>query len=151
MAMHALEHLPDLDSWDFKILATDLSNTAIKEARIAMYPKKMIEDLDGALVRKHFQRGTGSNEGLVKIAPHIRKLVTIRRLNLMDPWPFRGSFDVIFCRNVMIYFDQPTRARLVARMYDLLQPGGILVVGSAETLSGLDSNFRTVQPSVYVK
>ncbi len=88
---------------------------------------------------------------MVKIAPHIRKLVTIRRLNLMDPWPFQGPFDVIFCRNVMIYFDQPTRARLVARMYDLLGPGGILAVGSAETLSGLDSNFRTVQPSVYVK
>ncbi len=69
----------------------------------------------------------------------------------MDPWPFRGPFDVIFCRNVMIYFDRPTRARLVARMFDLLHPGGILAVGSAETLSGLNSNFRTVQPSVYVK
>jgi chemotaxis protein methyltransferase CheR len=88
---------------------------------------------------------------MVKIAPHIRKLVTIGRLNLMDPWPFRGPFDVIFCRNVMIYFDQSTRARLVSRMYDLLLPGGILAVGSAETLSGLDSRFRTVQPSVYVK
>ncbi len=88
---------------------------------------------------------------MVKIAPHIRKLVTIRRLNLMDPWPFRGPFDVIFCRNVMIYFDQQTRARLVGRMYDLLHPGGILAVGSAETLSGLNSKFRTVEPSVYVK
>ncbi len=151
LAMHAMEHLPDLDSWDFKILATDLSNSAIEEARIAMYPKKMLDNLDGALVRKHFRRGTGSNEGTVKIAPHICKLVTIRRLNLMDPWPFRGPFDVIFCRNVMIYFDQPTRARLVGRMYDLLCPGGILAVGSAETLSGLNSKFRTVQPSVYVK
>lgn len=151
LAMHAMQHLPNLDSWDFKILATDLSNTAIEEARIAMYPKKMLENLDGALVRKHFRRGTGSNEGMVKIAPHIRKLVTIERLNLMDPWPFRGPFDVIFCRNVMIYFDQPTRTRLLARMFELLRPGGILAVGSAETLSGLNSKFRTVQPSVYVK
>jgi len=151
LAMHAMEHLPDLDSWDFKILATDLSNTAIEEAKIAMYPKKMLENLDGALVRKYFRRGDGSNEGTVKIAPHIHKLVSVRRLNLMDPWPFRGPFDVIFCRNVMIYFDQPTRARLVSRMYDLLGPGGILAVGSAETLSGLNSKFRTVQPSVYVK
>lgn len=151
LAMHAMEHLPNLDSWDFKILATDLSNTAIEEARIAVYPTKMLENLDGALVRRYFRRGTGSNEGMVKIAPHIRNLVTIRRLNLMEPWPFRGPFDVIFCRNVMIYFDQPTRAHLLARMFDLLRPGGILAVGSAETLSGLSSKFRSVEPSVYVK
>ena len=151
LAMHAMEHLPDLDSWDFQILATDLSNSAIEEAKIGTYPKKMVDGLDGALVRKYFQRGSGPNEGMVKIAPHIHKLVTVRRLNLMDHWPFLGPFDVIFCRNVMIYFDQPTRAHLVGRMYDLLHPGGILAVGSAETLSGLNSNFRTVQPSVYVK
>ena len=102
-------------------------------------------------MREHFRRGTGSNEGTVKIAPHIHKLVSVRRLNLMDTWPFRGPLDVIFCRNVMIYFDKPTRARLVSRMYDLLLPGGILAIGSAETLSGLNSKFRTVQPSVYVK
>jgi len=63
----------------------------------------------------------------------------------------RGLFDVIFCRNVMIYFDRPTRSRLVQRMYNLLSPGGYLMIGSAETLSGLDSEFRLVQPATYQK
>ena len=69
----------------------------------------------------------------------------------MDPWPFRGHFDVIFCRNVMIYFDKETRQRLVARLYDLLRDGGVLAIGSAETLSGLDTPFRSVEPAIYVK
>ena len=146
-----MEHLHDFNSWDFKILATDLSNSAIKEAELATYPEKMIENLDRALARRYFEGGSGSNNGIVRVAKHIRDLVTVRRLNLMDYWPFKGPFDVIFCRNVMIYFDRSTREKLVNRMYDLLSPGGVLAIGSAETLSGFETQFRTVQPSVYVK
>ena len=151
MAIHAWEHLSNLDSWDLKILATDLSNSAIEDARRGVYPYKMVEILDRGLLKRHFLRGRGKQAKMVRVAPHVRRLVTVGRLNLMDPWPFRGHFDVIFCRNVMIYFDKPTRKRLVARLYDLLRGGGLLAVGSAETLSGLDSKFRTVEPSFYVK
>ena len=151
MAIHAWEHLSNLDSWDFKILATDLSNSAIEEARRGVYPYKMVENLERPLLKRHFLRGRGKQAKMVRVAPHVRGLVTVGRLNLMDPWPVRGPFDVIFCRNVMIYFDKPTRQRLVARLYDLLRGGGLLAVGSAETLSGLDSQFRTVEPSFYVK
>ena len=151
LAIHATKFLPDIDSWDFKILATDLSNSAIAEAKQANYPEKMIKDMDGNLVKKHFLKGKGSNAEQYQVAKHIRDLVTVRRLNLIDNWPIKGPFDIIFCRNVMIYFDKPTRERLVLRMYDILRPGGILAVGSAETLSGLETKFRTVQPSVYVK
>ena len=87
----------------------------------------------------------------MRVVAPARELVTVRRLNLMDAWPFRGPFDVIFCRNVMIYFDKQIRTRLVGRLYDLLRPGGILAIGSAETLSALETPFRTMQPSVYVK
>lgn len=151
LAIHAFEHLPDLESWDVKILATDLSNSAIETARAAMYPRKMVEDLDRTLVNRYFLRGSGEQEDMVKVAAPARELVTVRRLNLMDAWPFRGPFDVIFCRNVMIYFDKQIRTRLVGRLYDLLRPGGILAIGSAETLSALETPFRTMQPSVYVK
>ncbi|MCH8151764.1 MAG: protein-glutamate O-methyltransferase CheR [Planctomycetes bacterium] len=151
LAIHAIDHLPDLDTWDFKILATDLSNSAIQDARRAVYPFKMVEDLDRGLLKRHFLRGRGKQAEMVRVAPHVRCLVTVGRLNLMDSWPIRGPFDVIFCRNVMIYFDKPTRQRLVVRLYDLLRGGGLLAIGSAETLSGLDSQFRTVEPSVYVK
>ena len=151
MAIHALEHHSNLESRDFKILATDLSNSAIEDARRAVYPYKMVENLDRGLLKRHFLRGRGKQAEMVRIAPHVKRLVTVGRLNLMDPWPLRGPFDVIFCRNVMIYFDKATRQRLVARLYDLLRGGGVLIVGSAETLSGLDTPFRTLEPAVYVK
>lgn len=151
LAIHATKCLPDIDSWDFKILATDLSNSAIAEAKQATYPEKMIKDIDGELVKKHFLKGKGSNADQYKVAKHIRDLVMIRRLNLMENWPIKGPLDIIFCRNVMIYFDKPTREKLVLRMHDILRPGGILAIGSAETLSGLETPFKTVQPSVYVK
>lgn len=151
LAMHATKYLPDIDTWDFKILATDLANSAITEAKQAIYPADMIKKLDRELVKKHFLKGKGANAEQFKVAKHIRDLVTIRRLNLMDDWPIKGPLDIIFCRNVMIYFDKPTREKLVSRMYDILRPGGILAVGSAETLSALETKFRTIQPSVYVK
>lgn len=151
LAIHAIEHLPDLESWDFKILATDLSTTAIKTARTAVYPSKMLDGLDPALVRRHFLRGRDKQRDVVKVTPRVRELVTVRLLNLIDPWPFRGPCDVIFCRNVMIYFDKPTRTKLVRRFYEILRPGGILAVGASETLSGLGTEFCRVHPSVYRK
>jgi chemotaxis protein methyltransferase CheR len=149
LAIHAREHLEDFESWDFKILATDLSTTALQTARTATYPREMVERVERALVLRHFV--AERRDGPVRVADHIRRLVTIGRVNLMDAWPFRGPFDVVFCRNVMIYFDKPTRQRLVQRIHDLVRPGGVFVIGSAETLSGTGTAFRPVQPSVYVK
>ncbi len=151
LAVHATEHMTDLESWDLRILATDLASTALETARKAVYPRDMVAHLDRSLVRRHFTNvAEGANE-TVAVAAHIAKLVTIGQINLMDQWPFKGPFDVVFCRNVMIYFDKPTRERLVNRIYDLLRPTGVFVIGSAETLSGTQTRFRTVQPSVYVK
>ena len=151
MAINAMDSLPNLSEWDFKILATDLSTSALRKARAATYPVEMVGDLDRAVVRKYFESVAGPNGEQVTPKPEVRRLVTIARLNLVDPWPMRGPFDVIFCRNVMIYFDAPTRENLVRRFYELLRPGGYLAVGSAETLSGLDTGFRTATANVYVK
>ena len=151
MAMQALDLLPDLSSWDFQILATDLSNSALATARSAVYPEKMLEKLDSDLVQRHFLRGKGSQQDKVKVKDAVRKFVTLKQVNLMDSWSFRGPFDIIFCRNVMIYFDHDTRERLVNRFLKLLRPGGVFVIGSAETLAGMNTPFQTVQPSVYVK
>jgi chemotaxis protein methyltransferase CheR len=79
----------------------------------------------------------------------VRQLVRLARLNLVGRWPMRGPFDAIFCRNVMIYFDKPTQARLVARFAELLAPGGYLFVGHSESLTGLAHGFAYVQPAVY--
>jgi len=151
LAMNAVESLPDLRSWDFKILGTDLSNFAVEQAKAGTYPVDKLDGISPELVRKHFVRGNGSGKDQYTVAPHLRSLVTISRLNLMDPWPFKGKFDVIFCRNVMIYFDSKTRRELVLRFHELLRPGGILAIGSAETLAGLNTPFTAAQASVYVK
>jgi chemotaxis protein methyltransferase CheR len=77
--------------------------------------------------------------------------VHFARLNLMGSWPMKGPFDVIFCRNVMIYFDKPTQTRLIRRYHDYLVPGGVLLMGHSESLAGIRHDFRFVQPAVYVK
>lgn len=151
MAIHAAEHLRSIGSWDFKILATDLSNSAVATARAAVYPLSMVSSLDRSLVSRHFLRGRGAQAAMVRVREEIRARVSIARLNLMDEWPMRGPLDVIFCRNVMIYFDRETRERLVHRFCELLRPGGVLAIGSSETLSGIDVPLRSVAPSTYVK
>lgn len=151
LAIHALEHLAGIENWDVRILATDLSESALAVARRGVYPLDMVAGLDRELLKRYFLRGSGPSSGYVKVTPQVRDMVTVHRLNLMENWPMKGPFQVIFCRNVMIYFDSPTKQRLVQRMYDLLDPGGLLVLGSAETLSGLGHQFRHVQPSIYAK
>jgi chemotaxis protein methyltransferase CheR len=151
IVMHALKHVPALAEWDFKVLATDLASAALRTADEAVYPAKLVADLPRDMLHRYFQRGVGAMAGMVRVADHVRQHVTIRQLNLIDHWPMTGPFDVIFCRNVMIYFDRETRERLVNRMYELLRPGGLLAIGSAETLMGLATKFHSVKASVYVK
>lgn len=151
LAMHACEHLPDIKSWDFKVLGTDLSNYAVGQARNGVYRTESYKQVPAEMARKYFVAGPGAGfaAGEYQVNASVRQLVTISRLNLMDSWPFKGKFDVIFCRNVMIYFDSETRRKLVQRFHQLLNPGGILAVGSAETLAGLETSFKPVQASVY--
>lgn len=151
MAIHASEHLPNIKSWDLKILATDLSNSAVANAKSAVYPASMLGGVDAGIIRKYFKKGEGDHAGTVHVREDIRAMVSVARLNLTGEWPMRGPFDVIFCRNVMIYFDKETREKLVGRYCDLLRPGGILAIGSSETLSGIATPLRSVAPSTYVK
>jgi chemotaxis protein methyltransferase CheR len=152
LAIQALELVPDLANWDVRILATDLSNKALAAARRGVYAESAVRQLDPALREKHFDRVRG-DEGstMFRVRDAVRKLVTVRQLNLMDEWPFAGPFDVVFVRNVMIYFDRETRERLVRRLAGYLRPNGVLAVGGAETLSGLDVPLRPAAASVYLK
>ena len=151
MAIQALELLPDIDDWDFKILATDLANSAVDKAKKGVYPAEMVENLPKPMLSKYFEPVNVGGQRCFEVCDRVRNLVSVAQLNLMEPWPMKGPFDVIFCRNVMIYFDQPTKAKLVKRMADLLRPGGIFAVGSAESINQLGSTLRTVQPSMYVR
>jgi chemotaxis protein methyltransferase CheR len=151
MAIATQEHLADLASWDVKILATDLSNFALAAARAGIYERQMLDGVAPDVVERHFEPRRGQAGVTLAARPHLRRMVSVARLNLMETWPMRGPMDVVFCRNVMIYFDAPTREQLVKRFYDILRPGGVFAVGSAETLSGVDVPFRSVLPSLYVK
>lgn len=151
LGMTALECLGDIKSWDFKILGTDLSNFAVSKAKAGAYSADELKGVPRELLRKYFTKQPGSTKGHHTVTPELRSLASIARLNLMDDWPFKGHFDVIFCRNVMIYFDAPTRRELVLRFHSLLRPRGILAVGSAETLAGLKVPFTAAQASVYIK
>jgi len=147
IAMTALESMPDLDRWDLKILATDLSSSALESARAGEYPADHAEDLSPERRKRFFEM----RDERAIVRKEVRDLISFRRLNLNAPWPFAGPFQIIFCCNVMIYFDEPTRKALVHRFYDMLTPGGVLAVGSAETLAGLGTRFKAVQANVYRK
>ncbi len=152
IAVHAAHHLTNIDRLDFRILATDLSGKSLERARAAVYPARALESVPASMRRVSFERcGEDGGGPTYRVAPAVRRLVSIHQLNLMGEWPMRGPFDVVFLRNVMIYFNRPTRERLVRRMRTLLGDDGLLVIGSSETLSGIDSGLRMVRPSVYTK
>ncbi|HEY8537220.1 MAG TPA: protein-glutamate O-methyltransferase [Steroidobacteraceae bacterium] len=149
IAMVARELLPRGQSWDLKILATDIDSDMIETARRGIYPLDRLVGVSEQRLRRHFQRGVREQEGSAKVRPEVAELVTFRTLNLMDAWPMRGPFDVIFCRNVMIYFDQGTRERLLNRFADILIPGGYLCLGHSESIHGSASPFRLVGKTIY--
>lgn len=137
---------------DAKILATDISNRVLETARTGEYAVKKLEKISEKLKEKYFSLAQNKGEKIYRVQGKIKKMIQFSWLNLsVTPYPMKGPLDVIFCRNVMIYFDDKVKERLLENMYRLLKPGGHLIVGHAESLSGLSSRFRSVKPSVYIK
>jgi chemotaxis protein methyltransferase CheR len=153
IVLHEKAHLSKLT--DVKILATDLCTEMLERGRRAVYPATRLKDLSRFLLSKYFQRNRDLKNALYRVKEPLRRMVTFRRLNFMDmmhgPLPFRGPFDAIFCRNVMIYFDVPTRQRMVDCYHDVLRSGGLFFTGRAESLTGLTHRFKMLQPSAYRK
>jgi len=145
------EGIPDLERWDAKILATDLSTQMLARVREGVYDEHGLRDVAPALQTKYFRFVDTEAGPRYRVANCIRRLVHVARLNLTGLWPMHGPFDLIVCRNVMIYFDRPTQAELVSRFDTLLRPGGTLFVGHAESLAGVPHNLRYIQPAVYEK
>ena len=145
------ENVPAPDSWDVRLLATDLSTRVLDRAVTGVYGEQRIKSVSRHIRAKYFSQIERQPDPLYKVNGSLRGWITFGRLNLMEPWPMRGPFDVIFCRNVMIYFDKDTQNRLVNRFWDLLGQGGTLLIGHSESLTGVKHNFRYVQPTVYEK
>lgn len=138
---------------DFKLLATDISTRILKKAIEGIYEEEKIKPVSKAQKIKYFDKIKNANGTLqFKVKDEIKQYVTYKRLNLSQvPFPMRGPLDVVFCRNVMIYFDKVVRQRLVSEIERLLKPGGVLMIGHTETLTGINTNLKVIKPSVYQK
>ncbi|HEC07654.1 MAG TPA: chemotaxis protein CheR [Thiolapillus brandeum] len=151
VAMVLLENIPDIHNWDLRILATDLDSDVLAKASAGIYEQKNIRQVLGKRLQKWFQKGVGINEGKARVQPQVRELVTFRKLNLMHTWPMKGPFDLIFCRNVLIYFDKPTQKKLFERFAGILVNQGHLFIGHSESPMDLTDRFSLIGQSIYRK
>ena len=131
--------------WDYRVLATDLSTRVLETARQGIYSRESLRDLPGAWEKRYFRR---QGETFL-LSEDVKKEVIFRRLNLMEPFPFHRPFDLIFCRNVMIYFNQQTKNELVAKFCNALKPGGYLLIGHSETVQRDTAELNYIEPSIY--
>lgn len=135
----------------WELLASDLSTRVLEKARAGVYPMERAEDIPKSYLTRFCLKGTGNQEGNFLIAKELRSRVQYRQVNLNEPLPKLGDFDVIFLRNVMIYFDMETKRQVIGRMLPLLASGGFLVIGHSESLNGVTDELKVVVPSVYRK
>ena len=139
-------------SWPRQIEATDISSRILAKAEAAIYPSETVSKLSPDIVKKYFQTGYAEQAGLYRVRPAFRSIVRFRRMNLLQGvLPFDQPFQIIFCRNVMIYFDRATQEELINRLKSKLVPGGYLLVGHSESLTGIDHGLKSIRPATYQK
>lgn len=136
-------------NWDVKILATDLDSNVLAKAQAGTYTAANVNGLDKSQLKRWFLK---SHDGqLYKVKPQLQENIFFKRLNLLEQWPMKGSFDVIFCRNVVIYFDKPTKDTLFHRYFDLLSDAGHLFLGHSETMGKDHKEFKNLGQTIYQK
>jgi len=136
------------EQWDTQILATDISTKVLNKAVDAKYPTDALVNLPKIWQNEYFTKADATTS---QVSPVIRKNILYRKFNLMEPFKFKRRFQVIFCRNVMIYFDGPTRDAIVKKFYEVTEPGGYLFIGHSESVSSSGSGFQYIKPAVYKK
>jgi len=149
IAMILASVLPNTIRRDSRILATDISGRVLEHARVGHFDRAVCQDIPEHLRERFLSPVPG--EKYLAVRSSIRNLVQFAELNLMGTWPMKGPFDVIFCRNVMIYFDMAVRQALADRLWDIMSPGGYLFLGCAESLTGLSHQFKAIEPAFYQK
>lgn len=148
-AMVIRDSLAEVDTWDARILCTDLDSDVVRYGRAGVYTPKQIEGMSSLLLRRWFQRHRDGRVATYGVSPELRALTVFKQLNLLDPWPMRGPFDAIFCRNVFIYFERDVQLRMVERFADLLEEGGVLFLGHAESVLNASKRFELVGNTTY--
>jgi len=152
IAIHLAEYFAPANSGRWQIEGTDISMRVLEIAQRGIYETEKLAGVGQNLLRWHFQRGMNQWAGHVRVKDELRRRVNFQHLNLLDGnYPFAKPFDLIFCRNVMIYFDRPTQETLVRQLGEKLMPGGHLLVGHSESLSGVNHSLKLVRPATYLK
>jgi len=133
-----------------QIVATDIDTNVLATASAGVYPIERVDKMDQARLRRFFLKGKGGQEGLVRVRPELRQLITFRQLNLLaDGWDVKGPFDAIFCRNVMIYFDKATQRKILSRFVPLMKPDSLLFAGHSENFLYVSDSLRLRGKTVY--
>lgn len=148
IAMTMAEAYPEAKNWDAKILATDLDTNCLNKGSSGLYEGESFKDMKPDMVTRYFTPENTTKGQSQRAKDLLRARITFKQLNLLGDWPFKGPFDAIFCRNVMIYFDNPTKTELVSRYAKMLKPGGYLYIGHSETLLD-NADFKLMGRTIY--
>jgi chemotaxis protein methyltransferase CheR len=152
LAITITELLNDCAQWDVKILASDISARVMEVAKKGIYRYEGVKDMPLSMLKCHFDLGRGAMDGYVKVKKAIRDMVFVKRLNLViGSYPFKESFDFIFCRNVLIYFDRDTQKIVIEKLGKHLDRDGYLFIGHSESLVGMDTPLVYQKPTIYMK
>ncbi|MCI0507740.1 MAG: protein-glutamate O-methyltransferase CheR [Gammaproteobacteria bacterium] len=151
IAMTIMDSRIVIDNTNVRILATDVDSSVLATARAGIYPLEKLKSIPPHKTQRWFLKGSKINTGYGQVKPALQEFIRFRELNLMDAWPMRGPFDVIFCRNVVIYFNKETQRELIDRFADLLMDDGFLFLGHSESLFKVSDRFRLVSQTVYQK
>jgi chemotaxis protein methyltransferase CheR len=149
MAFYLMEKYPEHAGWDWHITGSDISTRVLETARQAVYPMERVQTIPEPWLKKYLQKGTGKWEGYCRVRPELTNRVNFRQVNLIENYEHTQKFQIIFCRNVMIYFNRETQEQLVGQLCKHLVPGGYLLIGHSESLHGLNLPLNCLKPSIY--
>lgn len=150
LAMLLLKHFPADQGWDIEVLATDICTRVLERARSALYPIENATEIPTEFLRDYMLKGRGEQRGFMKVSPEVRRIVRFARVNLhSDSYPVTGLFDMIFCRNVLIYFDQRSKEKVITGILRHLAPAGLLFVGHSEHMGSIVPGLKAIAPTVY--
>ncbi len=149
MAFYLMEHYAPSAGWQWGITASDISTKVLEQARRAVYPGERLHAIPEAWRRKYFQEGVGTWAGQYRVKKEVASRVNFKSVNLIENYEHDQKFQVIFCRNVMIYFNKETQCQLVSRLCSHLVPGGYICIGHSESLHGLELPLNCLKPSIY--
>ncbi|HZC22294.1 MAG TPA: CheR family methyltransferase [Candidatus Binatia bacterium] len=150
LAMLLTKHFLAEQGWECEVLGTDICTRVLEKARAAVYAIEKAKEIPAEFLRAYMLKGRGEHKAEMKVSPELHRLVRFARVNLHgDSYPILGSFDLIFCRNVLIYFDQASKQRVIAGLLRHLSPKGLLIVGHSEHLGSISPNLRSIAPTIY--